>query len=244
MEKIISLIPSYKFDSLYTEQVINELNKISETILFTTSDKIKTSASKIIVCSPNLQKDLVYETRKWVVENLDLDWDYILYNEDDILVTERSLSNVLKLYKMLPDDFIPGFIRYEFDEYGNKRYIDMHPAHSIHRNGNGSVKQILNTLHIWEPWNIHSGNWLFSKSDIKQMIKYNRFETYYNQYGLQYGNCDQLESSATSLYMNYTKIYPIDIESVECHHLPNKYIKMQDVAKDNPTLEQLKNLLC
>ena len=243
-EKIISLIPCYTYNELYVEPVITELNKISETILFTTSPIESTSANHIIVCDPTLQRNLVYETRKWVVNNLNLEWDFILYNENDIMISAESIQNAISLYNSLPSSFIPGFIRYEIDQNGNKRYIDMHPAHSVHRNGIGSVKQIITDLNIWEPWNIHTGNWLFSKNDIKQMIEHRRFETYYNEYGMQYGNCDQLESAATSLYMNYTKVYPLDFESVECHHLPNKYVEMKDVESGNPTTQQLKNLLC
>jgi hypothetical protein len=244
LEKIISLIPSYTYNELYTESVIAELNKVSTTILFTTTNIDTTQASQVIVLDPSIEKDLVYETRKWVVENLDLDWDYVLYNEDDILITAQSIYNTISLYKTLPSNYVPGFIRYEYDEFDNKRFIDMHPAHAKQRGGYGIVKEIISNLNVWEPWNIHSGNWLFSKNDIKEMIAHDRFETYYNQFGMQYGNCDQLESAATSLYLNYTKVYPINIESVECHHLPNKYITMKSVAHGNPTLETLKTILC
>ena len=239
--KIISLIPSYNYNSNISNVVINELNKISKTILFTTGH-INTVANEVIVCDPLLGKDLVYQTRKWIIQNIDDNWDYILYNEDDIFISDQSIYNVLKLYDTLPKEYVPGFLRYEMDNT-IKRYIDMHPAHASHRNGFGTIKQVVNNLKIWEPWNNHSGNWLLSKSDILNLIYNDRFETYYNEFNQQYGNCDQLESSATSLYTNYIKVYPIDFKLVECWHMPNKYITMLDVKNGNPTLNELKQLI-
>ena len=196
MERIISLIPSYNYNPIYTDQVVVELNKVSKTILFTTHN-VDTPASTTVVCDPTLGKDLVYETRKWVFNNINEDWDYVIYNEDDIFLPVESIRNVLSLYKQLPDDLLPGFIRYEFDETNNKRYIDMHPAHSVHRGGFQSIKRVFDSYGTWEPWNLHTGNWLLSKQDILHLIANNRFETYYNQHNMQYGNSDQLESSAT-----------------------------------------------
>jgi hypothetical protein len=72
------------------------------------------------------------------------------------------------------------------------------------------------------------------------MIKYGRFESKFAEYGFQYGNCDQLESAASTLYFNYTKVFPYKFEEVECLHLPKKYIYFVD---DNPTVESLNSIL-
>jgi len=80
----------------------------------------------------------------------------------------------------------------------------------------------------------------FNKSDIEQMIQHGRFESTFAQHGFQYGNCDQLESAASTLYFNYIKVFPYNFEEVECLHLPKKYIYFVD---DNPTVETLKSIL-
>ena len=171
-EKIISLVPSYDPNHEYLDRTLNSLNKISKSILFTTENKTF-NADNVICFDKSIGKNLVYETRKWIMNNIDSDWDYIIYNEDDILIDVKSVENVLHLYTTLPPEFIPGFIRYEIDENFEKRYIDMHPEHSVHRQGIGSVKKVIENQNIWEPWNIHSGNWILSKKDIKNLINNN-----------------------------------------------------------------------
>ncbi|NBP01762.1 MAG: hypothetical protein EBU90_16820 [Proteobacteria bacterium] len=239
--KITTLIASYEPNNKYIGSVIQELADVSDVILFTT-EKHPHTVLDTLYFSKSIGKDLVYEPRKWVVDNLDRDWEYVLYNEDDIFIPANSIKQVMELYQTTPTSFIPGFIRYEYDGL-EKRYIDMHPAHSVHRGGIGIVKQRWDDYNIWEPWNLHTGNWFFSKSDLINLIQNNRFETHHNQYGMRYGNCDQLESGATSLYQNYTKVYPIEFEKVECWHMPNKYVTMLDVKYGNPTVNELKQLI-
>ena len=234
--RTISLIPSYNPNNEFVPIVIEELNKFSDVILFTT-EKHKLNVFKTIYFDKSIGRDLVYKPREWVVGNINQNWDYVLYNEDDILIPEVSFNNVLKLYTTLHSQFIPGFIRYEFDNRDNsKRYFDMNPVHAVHRGAYGSIKEKWENHQIWEPWNLHSGNWLFSKSDVKQMIQNKRFESTFTQYNFRYGNCDQLESAASVLYFNYIKVFPYNFESVECLHLPKKYIYFVD---DNPTTEVL-----
>lgn len=237
--KIISLIPSYNPHNEYVKTVINELNKFSKVILFTTEPH-NLDVSETIYYDKGVGRELVYKPREWLTENIEADWEYALYNEDDIFIPEISFRNVIELYKTLPSPFIPGLIRYEFDERDNtKRYFDMNPVHAIHRGYNGTIKEQFPNEQIWEPWNLHSGNWVFSKADIKNMIKNNVFETFYKQNGYQYGNCDQLESAASVPYLFYIKVYPYDFEKVECKHLPTKYINFSI----NPTYKDIKDEL-
>ena len=239
--KIISLVVSYEPSNKYVELVIQELAKVSNVILFTTEEH-SYHVYDTVYFSKSIGLDLAYEPRKWIVDHIQDEWDYVLYNEDDIFIPKQSIDTVINLYNNLPSELVPGFIRYEVDN-DVKRYIDMHPGHAIHRSGYGSVKQVDTVRSIWEPWNIHSGNWLLSKSYVLNLIQNNRFDTYFKQFNPQYGNCSQLESCATSVYQNYTKVYPIDFESVECWHMPNKYITMLNVKNGNPTTNELKQLI-
>ena len=232
---VVSLIPSYNPHNEFVETVVNECKKFSKVILFTTEPH-NLKVDETILFDKTVGRELVYKCREWVLNNLNQNWDYVLYNEDDILIPHQSFKNVLNLYQTLPSPFIPGFIRYEFDDRDNtKRYFDMNPIHAIHRGSHGTVKERFDE--VWEPYNLHSGNWLFGKEDIKNMINNNLWETSFKQYGYQYGNCDQLESAASVPYLFYTKVYPYDVEKVECLHLPKKYIYFEV----NPTKEDIFN---
>lgn len=222
MNNIISLIPSYTPTNPYVELVYNELRKVGEVILFTT--EIPPFECQYLLFDKSINANLVYEPRKWIVENLDKNWDWVIYNEDDIFIPTVSIENILNYYQSLyKSGFIPGFIRYEL--LNNKKYwIDMHPEHAIHRGGYGSVKEKFNDIEMFEPWNIHSGNWIFNKKEIYEMIQNNAFETSHNQYGISY--VSPLESSASIPYFRYKKVLPFNIELVECHHLSNKYVRI------------------
>ena len=239
--KIVSLIASYSPANIYLPQVVEELRKVGKVVIFTT-EQVDIEVDEIHQYPKSIGRDLVYKPREWVLNNLDQEWDYVLYNEDDILIPSSSVQAVIELYNTLPEDYMPGFIRYEEKvETGDKVYFDMNPLHAVHRrDGYGIVKNVYKEYGVWEPFNLHSGNWILSKQDINNMIQHNVFETYYKEYGFQYGNCDQLESAASVPYMSYTKVFPIDIESVECKHLPEKYIHMSEL---NPTLETLQTLI-
>lgn len=52
------------------------------------------------------------------------DYDLFIYSEDDMLLSETSLRAFLEACEVLHDDEIPGFIRTEFDEYGNEYFCD------------------------------------------------------------------------------------------------------------------------
>lgn len=230
---VVSLIPSYNPHNEFVGTVVDELKKFSKVVLFTTEPHTL-NVDETVYFDKSVGRELVYKPKEWISNNLDKDWDFALYNEDDIFISQQSFENVLELYQTLPSPLIPGFIRYEFDDRDNtKRYFDMNPEHAIHRGSHGTIKQRFDE--VWEPWNLHSGNWLFSKQDIINMVDNNVWETYFGQYGFQYGNCDQLESAASVPYLFYTKVYPYDVEKVECLHLPKKYIYFSV----NPTKEDL-----
>ena len=221
---VVSLVPSYNPNNDFVSTVVDELNRFSKVVLFTT-EQHTLNVSETVYFDKSVGRDLTYKPREWVVDNLDQEWDYVLYNEDDILIPKQSLERVIELYESLPSPLIPGFVRYEYDDRDNtKRYFDLNPLHGVHRGQEGTVKHKFDELEVWEPWNVHSGNWLFSKRDVQNMISHNLWEVRYKQYGYQYGNCDQLESAASVPYLFYTKVYPFDVEAVECLHLPKKYI--------------------
>jgi hypothetical protein len=74
---------------------------------------------------------------------------------------------------------------------------------------------------FWIPGNIHSGNFLFSRSQMAHLIDGNLFQTRFAQYGKQYGGI--LESAASDVYLDLVKVLPEDFTRVEIEHISNKY---------------------
>ena len=116
--KIVSLIPSYDPHNENVVKVVNELKKSTKIVLFTTENH-DLNVDETIYFPKEVGRDLVYKPREWILNNINEDWDYALYNEDDIFISEQSLNNVIELYESLPSPFIPGFIRYESDPRDN-----------------------------------------------------------------------------------------------------------------------------
>jgi len=230
MSKIISLIASYSPSNQYVSTVITELNKISDVILFTTEPHTY-NVAETVYFNKSISHDLVFEPRKWILNNLYTDWDYILYNEDDILIPTKSIQAVIDLYNTLPENMIPGFARYEVLEDNIKRYIDLHPKHSVHRGGNTIIKQVFQEYDVWEPWNLHSGNFLLSKKDVIRLNEQGKFSTNF----LPFNTYGSLETAASDVYRDYYKVLSKNIESVSCYHLPNKYIPLQG----GPTISEI-----
>jgi 2-polyprenyl-3-methyl-5-hydroxy-6-metoxy-1,4-benzoquinol methylase len=57
------------------------------------------------------------------------DYDLFLYSEDDILITERNIRAFLQASKVLPDDEIAGFFRFEIDPNGQTYFPEVHARH-------------------------------------------------------------------------------------------------------------------
>lgn len=182
-----------------------------------------------IVHPYELQTNFAYTPKQWIVENKSVlkQYDYVLYTEDDLLIYEEQFHNVIQYQTLLntySDNLKVGFIRFEKKADGSVIYNDQHPAHSIHRGGSCSVKQVImiDNHTFFEPWNIHSGCWLLSSDDIIRMIDNNTFQTSAFNLGRVY--VTELESSATEVYFDYTKVYPENFTEVAIEHMCDKYI--------------------
>src|SRR5208337_1353936 len=54
------------------------------------------------------------------------DYDLFIHTEDDMLITQRKVEAFLQLRKVLPEQEVPGFLRYERSEDGKINYPDVH----------------------------------------------------------------------------------------------------------------------
>lgn len=234
--KIVTLIPSYSPKPERIPLVLNEIKLFSDrTIIFAAEEYDFGPEFEVVKYDKSIKDDLVFEPRKWIEKNLEEDWDFVLYNEDDILITEKVFRSALKFQESLTYPNVVGFNRFEFHN-GEKHWIDQHPAHGVWTNSHNKSIIVKNEI-AWVPANFHSGNFLLPKDYARKLISSGRFDTTFKDKGISY--CGKAESGATSIYRTLIKNIPLDFESVQCQHLDNKYC----FSPGTPTTEILKKML-
>lgn len=220
--KILSVIPCSKGNSHpYIKQVAKELSLVSDTVIFS-PENIEGFNTEIT--DKNLGHNLVFTPRNYILSKLD-DYDYFVYNEDDILINSEILLKAIKVNELISSidiKYAIGLLRYELDD-NQKEYTDLHPDHcKINPNKNKIIKDIteLETDKYFTPCNVHSGNFILSKNQIKYLLDLEKFSVtpHSNFVGT-------LESGASDVYFDLIKLIPINnFTEFECHHLSNKYI--------------------
>ena len=108
--------------------------------------------------------DLPFKHRQYFCEKLD-DFDYFLFTENDILVTQESVDFIVEKSSLIEHNEIIGFCRYEEKE-GVKYFTDY------------DVGSRLTLHHAWRqsgqvfftPDSMYSGCYLLSKSQLKRAI--------------------------------------------------------------------------
>jgi hypothetical protein len=175
-----------------------------------------------LVYPADLGHAFAYVPRQWLAENfVCLGHDFFLYTENDLITPEVSTINCIAnndfLGRISPK-LISGFIRFETDGNGAKRYIDMLPhvrptVEKIFKSKEGRM--------FWLPGNLHSGSFLLSRKQLGAMLDNKRFQIRHAQYGKQYYGI--LESAATDVYLDFVKLLPQDFRTVEIEHVSNRY---------------------
>jgi len=177
-------------------------------------------------------------------------FDYFLYIEDDILLKEVSIDVFMECSKILPENMVCGFLRYEFKPNSEYTYlIDCHPEHSVHRGGGRQIIRTnykINDIDYLELHNVHQGCSLLSRNQLLKVIG-SGFYFLDHRHG---GYAGILESAASDIYWRGTiiKVTPRNkINELLIHHLPNKYVNMlpdvyrEDIVPDNNKLKVIEN---
>jgi hypothetical protein len=226
--KLLILVNNYAGDNSgntadAVEKVLQTFAGYSEIevdmVLFSTAEYSGHNVVNLIY-PQELSYEFAYVPRQWLAENFCcLSHDYYMYTENDLIIPESAVLNCIRINDDLhrfTDRFTAGFIRYE--QKAEKVYIDMLPC------TRPTVEKCLQTEEgqkFWIPGNIHSGNFLFSRSQMAHLIDGHLFQTRFAQYGKQYGGI--LESAASDVYLDLAKVLPEDFTRVEIEHIPNKY---------------------
>jgi SAM-dependent methyltransferase len=180
---------------------------------------------------------LPFAHKEVFAENVD-NYDLFIYNEDDILITERHVNAFLETTKVLREDEIAGFMRYELDAQGRRYFCDVHSQFhwdaslTCHRGG-----QVFGFF-----TNEHAGCFLLTQAQLKQAIASGGFlvPPHRNRYGLP-------ETAATDPYTQcgFRKMISLtNFEEFTVHHMSNRYLgwlglESSDFYKQIATLTSL-----
>jgi hypothetical protein len=224
--KILSTIACYAGNSnTYLKHVIEELKQVSDVVVFA-PEQINIDGVTTEIRDKSLGHSLVFEPRQYILDHL-LEYDYFLYNEDDILITADSLLYAVNVNEKLQKQNIQyavGFLRFEL-ENGKEEFVDLAPYNSVHLGGNGVSDIIryitkINDEYYFNAWNPHSGNFLLSQKQISLLLENNHFPT-----TAAASFAGILESGATGFNNVIRKFTPIhDYKKLMTHHMSNKYV--------------------
>ncbi|MBD3244255.1 MAG: hypothetical protein GF331_26925 [Chitinivibrionales bacterium] len=145
------------------------------------------------------------------------DYDLFIYSEDDTHIEERHIDGYLEATRVLPDDRIAGFVRYELDGQGDRYYSSIFgPYHwepgSVEKHGGMTFARLTND---------HSGAFMLTRDQLKRCIAHGGFMA-----PPRSGTYDMLVTAATDPYTQcgLRKMICIsELNRFALHHLPNKY---------------------
>lgn len=171
---------------------------------------------KIGLCSKN-PWSLPFGHKKIFAKRLE-DYDLFIYSEDDILITRENIESFLQLTKVVPEDNICGFLRYELDSTGKKWYPDFRgPYHWLPKSVNKKDQ-----FTVAEFSNAHSACYILTRDQLRRAINSGGYLVEPHQ-----GRYDLLCSAATDPYTQcgLKKVICIShIFDMLVHHLSNRYV--------------------
>ena len=145
------------------------------------------------------------------------EYDLFIYTEDDTLITEKNLDAFAEVTRVLPGDFVAGFLRYEVSPEGRRFYPDMH-SH-FHWDPN-SVMRFGNSLFA-SYTNEHAACFILTQVQLRRAIDSGGF-----MLPPRRGRYDMLVTAATEPYTSCGTQKLICISRIGdfcLHHLPNAY---------------------
>lgn len=224
--KILTTIACYAGNSNpYIKLVAEQLKQVSDVVIFA-PETMDIEGVRTEIRDRSLGHGLVFEPRQYILDHL-TEYDYFLYNEDDILINEESLLYAIEVNDRLSKhniQYCVGFLRYEV-ENNIPEFVDLAPYNSVHLGGNG-VSDIIRHItqiqsdYYFNAWNPHSGNFLLSREQVELLHTNDYFPT-----NPQATFAGILESGATGFQHAIRKYTPTqNYRKLMVHHLSNKYV--------------------
>lgn len=159
------------------------------------------------------------------------DYDLFIYSEDDTLLTERGIEAFQEATRVLPDDCIAGFMRFEVDPQGRKF------CSSIHSHYHWDIRSVVRHggFIFARHTNEHAACFILTRMQLKRAIASGGFllPPERRDYGMP-------ETAATDPYSQCGMRKLICISHFDdflLHHLPNVYCGKLGLAEESLRLE-------
>lgn len=162
-------------------------------------------------------RSLPFAHRELFADRLE-DYDLFIYSEDDTLVEQRHVDAFVELDALLPENEIPGFLRFEVHADGRPSYCSIHSFYrwrpeSVGVRGGEVVATYTND---------HAACYMLTRGQLRRAIASGGFlvEPHHGPY-------DMLVSAATDPYTRcglQRRIVVTRIDDVLLAHLPNVYL--------------------
>jgi 2-polyprenyl-3-methyl-5-hydroxy-6-metoxy-1,4-benzoquinol methylase len=165
------------------------------------------------------------------------DYDLFIYSEDDTLIQQKNLQAFLDVSAVLPEDELPGFLRYEESLEGKVNYPEVHghfhwdPA-SVRSRGPYTMAFFTNE---------HAACYVITQQQLRRAIKSGGFMV-----GPHRGKYDLLCTASTDPYTQcgFRKFVCIShLDDFLVHHLPNTYVGTNYGIDDVELRRQIQVLL-
>jgi 2-polyprenyl-3-methyl-5-hydroxy-6-metoxy-1,4-benzoquinol methylase len=162
------------------------------------------------------------------------DYDMFVYSEDDTLVTEKNLRSFQEISAALPNEEIPGFLRFEECPDGRRNFPEVHghfhwDPTSVRRRGEHTLAFFTNE---------HAACYVLTRPQLRRAIESGGFLV-----GPHSDKYDLLCTAATDPYTQcgFQKLICISrVEDFLIYHLPNKYVGTSFGVDD----EELRRQIC
>ncbi len=146
------------------------------------------------------------------------DYDLFIYSEDDTLIETRHVDAFFEASALLPDDLIPGFLRYELFPNGDLSYCSVH---SHYHWDPASVREFGGETFAYFT-NLHSACYMLTRGQLARAIDSGGFlvPPHKDRY-------DMLVSAAVDPYQQcgFQKVMCVSrMDDFLLHHLPNVYL--------------------
>lgn len=220
--KILVAIANYGTkNAAYAKRLIAEYRSMSfavdVVVLCEASKGFGSDVAELVGLPTKDPWSLPFAHRKLFVENA-ANYDLFIYTEDDTLIREDNIRAFLRASEKLPEDLLPGFIRYEIYPNGSRNYPEIHgPFHWEP----GSVASFGEYVYA-DLSNDHSACYMLTRQQLKRAIHSGGFAVSPHS-----GRYDLLCTAATDPYTqcSFSRVICLShLPEFELHHLPNAYL--------------------
>ncbi len=237
--RILIAIANYGVKNIeYAKRVIREYRAMPFDVdIFVLSEAAKDYGddAKVIVGLPSPDPwSLPFDHKKLFAENAE-HYDLYIYAEDDTLIRTENVLAYMKASDRLGPLLIPGFVRYELDENGQKNYPDVY---SHYHWLPGSVNQMAEYTFARFS-NDHAACYMLTQRQLERAMASGGFLVSPHS-----GRYDMICSAGTDPYTQcgFTRVVCFShLPSFEVHHLSNIYVNRVglDEASYHTQLEAL-----